>query len=56
MKIYEIDRLSVVRLIDKIYISEDMTIDIRFNHTEELSLLAEMTKKLIGVNLKIIIL
>lgn len=40
----EIDRLSVVRLIDKIYISEDMTIDVRFNHTEELSLLAEMTK------------
>ena len=40
----EIDRLSVVMLIDKIYISEDKTIDVRFNHTEELSLLEEMTK------------
>ncbi|CYX25599.1 TPA: recombinase family protein [Streptococcus suis] len=40
----EIDRLSVVMLIDKIYISEDKTIDVRFNHTEELSLLKEMTK------------
>ena len=40
----EIDRLSVVMLIDKIYISEDKTIDIRFNHAEELSLLEEMTK------------
>ncbi|HEL1060949.1 TPA: recombinase family protein [Streptococcus equi subsp. zooepidemicus] len=40
----EIDRLSVVMLIDKIFISEDKTIDVRFNHTEELSLLEEMTK------------
>ncbi len=40
----EIDRLSVVMLIDKIFISEDKTIDIRFNHAEELSLLEEMTK------------
>lgn len=40
----EIDRLSVVMLIDKIYISEAKTIDVRFNHTEELSLLEEMTK------------
>lgn len=40
----EIDRLSVVMLIDKIYISEDKTIDVRFNHTEELSLLEEMAK------------
>ena len=40
----EIDRLSVVMRIDKIYISEDKTIDVRFNHTEELSLLEEMTK------------
>ena len=31
-------------LIDKIFISEDKTIDVRFNHTEELSLLEEMTK------------
>ena len=28
----------------KIFISEDKTIDVRFNHTEELSLLEEMTK------------
>ncbi|HEP5631163.1 TPA: recombinase, partial [Streptococcus pyogenes] len=42
--LYEIDRLSVVMLIDKIFISEDKTIDVRFNHTEELSLLEEMTK------------
>ena len=40
----EIDRLSVVLLIDKIFISEDKTIDVRFNHAEELSLLEEMTK------------
>lgn len=40
----EIDRLSVVMLIDKIFISEDKTIDVRFNHTEELSLLEEMAK------------
>lgn len=40
----EIDRLSVVMLIDKIFISEDKTIDVRFNHTEELFLLEEMTK------------
>ena len=40
----EIDRLSVVMLIDKIFISENKTIDVRFNHTEELSLLEEMTK------------
>ena len=40
----EIDRLSVVMLIDKIFISEDKKIDVRFNHTEELSLLEEMTK------------
>lgn len=40
----EIDRLSVVMLIDKIFISEDKAIDVRFNHTEELSLLEEMTK------------
>lgn len=40
----EIDRLSVVMLIDKIFISEDKTIDVRFNHAEELSLLEEMTK------------
>ena len=40
----EIDRLSVVMLIDKIFISEDKTIDVKFNHTEELSLLEEMTK------------
>ncbi|MEF3318095.1 hypothetical protein PV361_05195 [Peptoniphilus grossensis] len=40
----EIDRLSVVMLIDKIFISEDKTIDVRFNHTEELSLLEEITK------------
>lgn len=40
----EIDRLSVVMLIDKIYISEDKTIDVRFNHTEELFLLEEMAK------------
>ncbi|MFH6719945.1 recombinase family protein [Streptococcus suis] len=40
----EIDRLSVVMLIDKIFISEDKTIDIKFNHAEELSLLEEMTK------------
>lgn len=40
----EIDRLSVVMLIDKIFISEDKTMDVRFNHTEELSLLEEMTK------------
>lgn len=40
----EIDRLSVVMLIDKIFISEDKMIDVRFNHTEELSLLEEMTK------------
>lgn len=31
-------------LIDKIFISEDKTIDVRFNHTEELSLLEEMAK------------
>lgn len=31
-------------LIDKIFISEDKTIDVMFNHTEELSLLEEMTK------------
>ncbi len=29
---------------DRIFISEDKTIDVRFNHTEELSLLEEMTK------------
>lgn len=40
----EIDRLSVVMLIDKIFISEDKTIDVRFNHTEELFLLEEMAK------------
>ena len=40
----EIDRLSVVMLIDKIFISEDKTIDIRFNHAEELSLLEAMVK------------
>lgn len=40
----EIDRLSVVMLIDKIFISEDKTIDVRFNHAEELSLLEDMTK------------
>lgn len=40
----EIDRLSVVMLIDKIFISEDKTIDVRFNHAEELSLLKEMAK------------
>ena len=39
-----IDRLSIVMLIDKIFISEDKTIDIRFNHMEELSLLEEMAK------------
>ena len=38
----EIDRLSVVMLIDKIFIAEDKTIDVRFNHTEELSLIEEM--------------
>ena len=40
----QIDRLSVVMLIDKIFISEDKTIDIRFNHAEELSLLEAMVK------------
>ena len=40
----EIDRLSVVMLIVKIFISENKTIDVRFNHNEELSLLEEMTK------------
>lgn len=43
-KLSEIDRLSVVMLIDKIFISEDKTIDIRFNHAEELSLLEAMVK------------
>ena len=40
----QIDRLSVVMLIDKIFISEDKTIDVRFNHAVELSLLKEMVK------------
>ncbi|HES2285034.1 TPA: recombinase family protein [Streptococcus pyogenes] len=43
-KLSGIDRLSVVMLIDKIFISEDKTIDIRFNHAEELSLLEAMVK------------
>ena len=38
----EIDRLSFVMLIDKIFIAEDKRIDVRFNHTEELSLIEEM--------------
>lgn len=40
----EIDRLSVVMLIDKIVISEDKTIDVIFNHSEELSLIEEMAE------------
>ena len=43
-KLSGINRLSVVMLIDKIFISEDKTIDIRFNHAEELSLLEAMVK------------
>ena len=43
-KLSGIDRLSVVMLIDKIFISEDKTIDIRFNHAVELSLLEAMVK------------
>jgi tnpX site-specific recombinase len=50
--ISKIDRLSVVMLIDKIFVCEDKTIDIRFNHAEELFLLEETTKKscIIGSN------
>lgn len=48
--ISKIDRLSVVMLIDKIFVCEDKTIDIRFNHAEELSLLEEITKKSRTIN------